>query len=198
MRGRRQRSWRGPRRKPKVAWVRDLFDNNVIDGSVTRAPDALSLFEYNDLWPTTTTVAAPSIVKRVVVDGAFVATPLANGTATIALRWVLRAALVVVDVDDINDGDMLSAAQGELLQAHRILHVTTFGGIVTTPSAFASTDVPHGWSAEHLHIDWTGGAKVQPDQNVWLYIQRIAPAGSVENNFVLDYSLNSSVLVQRS
>lgn len=193
-RGSRPGTWARRRKRTPVHWVRDVFEANTIDQTGGQTVEALSLLEYDDYEPGTTTVQHDITVRRAIVDVALSVVPLVTGTTPIALSIMIRHALTVLDAEE-TDGDLTTAAQGSLLQSSRVLHTGVTSCTVIAPSTSAGTIRTNGTPGPKIEIDWRGGAKLRPDDALFMLMQLVFPVTDISAACIIDYACSSSILV---
>jgi len=162
---RSRRSARGLRSRKPVKWITDVFNGTSI--SLTAGtPTELSCVEGDDWIPSGPIVKRNVTLKRVVVEATLNVTPAA--TAFERGPFAFFYALHVIDLED-SDADIVTGAQGTIIQSNRVLHVGVLGGIAIEGTAGDITmdllpSLP-------LQIDWNGSATMGPDDLLLLSIQ---------------------------
>lgn len=153
------------RRRPKVAWVSDVFASEVL--SLNRADiNSLQLLQADDWQAQTTLINRHCMIRRVVANlqPEFLAVP--QDTFRVSGSFSLLWMLWVVDKDDLDTASIKTAVKGSAIQTARVLQTGVWNAWVEPlPDSGAS----RGGNLNYvppISIDWRGKAKFLQDDEL--------------------------------
>jgi len=155
----------GFRRKPRVAWVSDVFVSEPL--SLNRADiNSLQLLQADDWQAQTTLINRHCMIRRVVANlqPEFFATPqdTFQRSGSFTLIWMLW----VVDKDDLDTASIKTAVKGSAIQTARVLQTGVWSAFVEPlPDSGAARGGNLNY-VEPIRIDWRGKAKFQQDDEL--------------------------------
>jgi len=189
------------RRRQKVGWITDVFDSSIdVESAPPKVMTQMSLLEYDDLHSNTTLVAHPVICKRVVVTGLLSVQSLVSGAGQTTQAPVFGVGLFKMDADDLVDADFSDPSFGSLLHGQRVLQMKVCGATIMASSSFSTSYATAAYDGVgmRLDMDWKGGVKLMPDENIWLGVQMMWPSGDLSDWLIVRARFISRCLVLRA
>lgn len=165
---RRRRGGTGNLVKKRWAWSSAVFGSNIdVTGTPADLTEFILLDPLNDLQPGTDYNRKYS-VRRIIVNGNFLVTPLVTAAAATPIQMV---SAVYVDDREDTDASLVTTDIGDMLEggADRVLYTNMDAFLVNeVPSAVISQQLVMG---PRIAIDWRGNCKVGLDQLILMGCQ---------------------------
>lgn len=178
-------------RKPKVAWVSDVFASEVL--SLNRLDvNSLQLLQADDWQAQTTLINRHCTIRRVVANlqPEFLAVP--QDTFRVSGSFSLLWMLWVVDKDDVDTASIKTAVKGSAIQTARVLQTGVWSAWV---EPLPDENATRGGNLNYvppISIDWRGKAKfLQDDQLLFTYSEtHLAAQGDSFFDALLQFGLS--------
>jgi len=171
-RGRIRHAFRRPfsfSRKPKVAWVSDVFASESL--SLNRIDiNSLQLLQADDWQAQTTLINRHCTIRRVVANLQPEFEMRAQDTFHHSISFSLLWMLWLVDKDDTDSASIKTAIKGSTIQTARVLQTGVWSAFIEQEPDENASRGGKIWYIPPISIDWKGRATFhQDDQLLFSY-----------------------------